>query len=267
MRILTVLTFVCLMAFAGCGKSVTSPTDPPTPSPSSSPNPSPSPSLPPPPSPPPTPEPFPAWRMNRADALNWMLGHRPDGVWLDSEEYYQGTGGHGMIPVLEGSQGSGEFIWLKLRTGNNYERFTYDAGNIYWREDHGYNGQYISYTWTNVRWLPRNLAMAGYIENTENRIHWHNTSTCEVGVDNHYPVYVTFHGYESLNQGGDTGTMDVIHVSFQVSASPYTEHYWYSWQWGWVRWEYRHSGETAPRAVSAFIHRGTGPAIPEEPCR
>lgn len=211
---------------------------------------------------------FPSWRMDRSDVLNWMVGHTPEGQVMWADNFPTGGGGHGHGSVLEGSQGSGSFVWVKL-TPNNYERFSYDANFIYWREDHDTRGMNqqggvpwgsIAYTWTNVRWLPRRLPPPGTVmNNTENRIQWRDRS-CAITVDNNYPVYVTFHGMERLPQG------EAIHTSFRVGGSPFSEHQWYTWENGWVRWEYHRDGEGQPRYVSNFTTLLPRPTDYDYPC-
>lgn len=212
----------------------------------------------------PTPISEPSWRQDRSDVLNWMVGHTPEGQSMWPTD----GGGHGMGVVLEGSQGSGSFWWVKL-SPNNYERFSYDASFIYWREDHESRGMVqqggvpygtIAYTWTNVRWLPRKLPAPGTVmNNTENRIQWRDGS-CAVTVDNNYPVYVTFHGMERIPQG------EAIHTSFRVGGSPFSEHQWYTWENGWVRWEYWKDGESSPRYVSDFTTLVPRPSDYDTPC-
>jgi hypothetical protein len=215
---------------------------------------------------------FPEWRMDRGDALNWMLGHRGAGEWLYADWYPAGGGGHSMGVVHRGGESGGEFFWVKTLTGGNFERFTYDAGSIYWREDHAEPGTlwhdaWVAYSWSDVRWLPRRLPahFPVTIANTENRIRWHS-SDCGVGLDNRYPVYVTFHGFETRNLGGDIGVEELLHTSFRVGGSPFHEHQWYSWRWGWVVWEYWRDGESVHRHLSLFNSVQTGAASPARYC-
>lgn len=238
-----IVALISLVVLAACGGgSPTAPTLPEAPPPMS----------------------MPSWRMDRSDVLNWMVGHTPEGQSM----WPTGGMGHGMGVVLEGSQGSGSFFWVKL-SPNNYERFSYDASWIYWREDHESRGMVqqggvpyatIAYTWSNVRWLPRRLPVPGTVmNNTENRIQWRDGS-CAITVDNNYPVYVTYHGMERLPQG------EAIHTSFRVGGSPFSEHQWYTWENGWVRWEYHRDGEPSPRYVSDFTTLVPRPTDYDTPC-
>lgn len=210
------------------------------------------------PTPIPIPKLEPTWRSDRNDALNWMLGHRPKG----SEWMWSPNNVHPLGLEWHGAQGSGEFFWVKLMDGSNYERFTYDGAFIYWREDHSEISQpqwphgASAYTWSDVRWIPRRLPAPGStISNADNRVTWFLPG-CHAAVTNRYPIYTTYHGIED----------DKLHVSFRVGGSPFEEHYWYDWEDGWIAWEGWRDGESRPRNASYFTDPRPGTPIAVAPC-
>lgn len=75
---------------------------------------------------------------------------------------------------------------------------------------------------------------------------WYDRGCTEIHRVAHYPIYNTYYGIEQLPQG------EAIHGSFRVGGNPFSEHYWYTWQHGFVKWEYWKDGESKPRHISDF---------------
>lgn len=215
-------------------------------------------------------EQFPAWRMDRTDAVNWLVGHQPEGtaVW----------GGHMMAAVLEGNANSGRIVFVKI-PGVNYEVLEYDAAFIYHREDHGgrWNGgatwglaePHAAYSWRNVDgtktvWMPRRVTPGFYYANEASKYHY-GLGDCRIDRVFRSNLYAHVVGVEKVDVGGQVGITEALHTFFEHpkdSRKPgfdTSEHYWYSWEYGWVKWNdaASYSVFNAPRPATVTY---------EEPC-
>jgi hypothetical protein len=211
----------------------------------------------------------PLWRLDRSDVVNWMVGHQPEGTGI--------WGGHFITPVLEGNESNGRIIFVKI-SPYNYEIFEYDRAFIYHREDHGgrWNGgatwgleeAHAAYSWRNADgsktvWSPRKVTPGFYMENEASKHHY-GLGSCEVDRSFRSNLYAHVVGIEKIDVGGKIGVTETLHTFFahpstKGSTFDTTEHYWYSWDYGWVRW---HDAKNS----STFNDPRPSPTQYEEPC-
>jgi hypothetical protein len=207
----------------------------------------------------------PAWRQDKADLLNYFLGHRPEGVsvWAGPAVGNYAVS-HTLALDWEGGASSGRAWWV-TRPGSNWQTYRWDGAAVYFvadRDIHMVDGNrepMDSYGFSEGIWLPRRVPN-GYARgrNVGNRLTWYRPG-CEArdaGVPWAYEWEVT--GPVSIDHGGDVGVDDTVLVRY-IWAPGQIEEFAYSWRWGWVRWAYIADGREP--VVHRFVTKASEPAI------
>jgi hypothetical protein len=194
-----------------------------------------------------SPQPLPAWRQDRGDAVNWIAGHMAEGQAMD-------WGGHIMKPLLDGNAHAGRIVMKTTQDGTHFEVLEYDDVWVYHVEDHAGvavgatwgvgGGPYAAYHWLNrdgtrTRWMPRRVTPGFYYANEADR-HFYAMGSC--GPDEkvfHENLYAHVAGLETIVSSGVV--VDALHSYFEHPGNgdprnDTSEHYYYAWDQGWVRW-------------------------------
>lgn len=120
-----------------------------------------------------------------------------------------------------------------------FEIHTWDEDFIYLKEDH--SGQPVGfYSFTPGKWLARQMKVGDKLSVLENTIQRYDP-VCQPLTSSSFPIEMTLENHLSdYDLGGDLGKQDVIIVKYDSSVGLQTgvfERYYYSKEWGWVRWE------------------------------
>lgn len=170
------------------------------------------------------------------DTLDYFItNHQDKGLDGDhTENYTDFTNGHPMSQTILGNRS----YYVKWAS-EVFEIHSWDTENIYLNEDH--SGAPVSiYTFNPGVWLKRSMKVGDVITGSSNTIQWYDNS-CKKGATDNFPIQVTLEKHDpNYNVGGDLGTQDVIVVKYDSSVGLTTgvyERFYYSKEWGWVRWE------------------------------
>jgi hypothetical protein len=179
----------------------------------------------------------PAWRLDKTDALNYYLGHRPeDKKW-----------GFGAV-IWEGNENSGRFTYNT--NPGAWQHFRWDSESIYLVEDWNYTGpdrdRFTPTSWSDFRLAPRHPSGMGKVDSPDNKITFWEYG-CTGGLTNRYPIYID---YTFTNE---------LRTSFRVGGSPFYELAFLDWERGWYRWEYWKDGASEARYTAGWLGAQSGP--------
>lgn len=160
------------------------------------------------------------------------------------------TGTHPFSQTVEG-QTSYYVKW----DPNIFEVHKWDDSYIYLNEDH--SGAPVNfYSFKPGIWMKRNMQIGEKITENDNKIEWFNPSCRSVGKQS-FPIEITLEKrIPDYDLGGDLGKQDVIIVKYDSSLSNpkgIYERFYYSKEWGWVKWEeYSKTDDLKPTNTSIF---------------
>jgi len=159
------------------------------------------------------------------------------------------NGTHKLSQNFSSNLTNGWMYYIKFGDPNNYEHYTWDANYIYLRQD----GWPTPYTLSQVKWLKNGTICKGDILSSSTNQITDYDSSCNITQDAHsYPVTVQYVDHWPVyNLGGTRGNVDVILVDYHYPDNKF-ERFFYSKQYGWVRWELWNSDTQQLVQVSTF---------------
>lgn len=121
-----------------------------------------------------------------------------------------------------------------------YETFKWDNENIYLVEDHSVSGHNPSYQLIPGIWMRRNMKVGEKVTTMNNIIEWFDPD-CALTERKNFPIEMTLEKHDATYDiGGDLGIQDIIVMKYDSSVGfnlGLYEKYYYSKEWGLVRWE------------------------------
>lgn len=192
--------------------------------------------------------PFRIFAQEEIDTLEFFLSKHEDKELItdDGGRHSQRTIGNSVFRIKWGDPQSHEY-------------FTWDDQYIYlrydntWGEDSAHAGA-TSYEFAEVpgmggRWMKRKMRVGEVINvDSANAQIWH-TPDCAVHSRHHLKYTNTLEAHNpQYNAGGDLGIQDVIILRYQWGPTSY-ERFFFSKEWGWIRWEFYQDGQLKNVAV------------------
>lgn len=171
------------------------------------------------------------------DTLDYFLSDHPD-KGLDGEHSTGSTtdliNGHPLSQKVEGQKS-----YYTKWDSKVFEIHTWDDNFIYLKEDH--SGAPVNFNSFNPgKWLKRQMNIGDKITVSDNIIQWYGP-TCAPLTNGPFPIELTMESRVlDYDLGGALNRQDVIVVKYDPSVGLTTgvyEKYYYSKEWGWVRWE------------------------------
>lgn len=184
------------------------------------------------------PTPYPSATPSTAiDTLDYFLSKHPD-KGLDGEHTPNNTdfvNGHPMSQTVSGNKS----YYVKWAS-DVFEVHSWDSNYVYLSEDHSGSGDRTSYTFNPGIWMRRKMPIGEKIMNRNNSITWFNNA-CVASSSSNFPIEMTLERRDqTYDVGGDLGKQDVIVLKYDSALGLSTgvyERFYYSKEWGWVRWE------------------------------
>lgn len=163
-------------------------------------------------------------------------------VTIDTLKYFTGvnnsralTGTHPMNLTV-----TGQTAYYVKWASDSFEIYNWDDEYIYLKEDHSGSPVPGSYTYSDGRWLKRQMKVGESIIVNDNKIQYYIGENCTANSSGNFPYKITLEGvYPSMDLGGDLGLQDVMVIKYDYTNGSGTdfEKSYYSSQWGWVKWE------------------------------
>lgn len=164
------------------------------------------------------------------DTLPYLLGKHSVGQSSDPKS-------NGITNYVVGNS----VFYVKNASGTQYEYRTWDANYIYLVHDTSVGGVTIggvepnSYKFAPGRgiWMKRQMAIGESITAVPAIIWYKNCQQVETWPDWNY--IITLEAQKTINVGGSLGNQQVIVLNYDYLSG--YEKFYYSKDWGWVRWE------------------------------
>lgn len=137
----------------------------------------------------------------------------------------------------------GNALFTVKGSSSTYEYRTWDANNIYLKQDTsvgnftvpGSGGKVAtSYKLSPGTWLHRSMNIGERLV-VPNQVDWYDSSCNVVAHWNNWQYTMTLEADKTMDFGGDVGKTEVIVVHYDYGSG--SERFYYSKDWGWVRWE------------------------------
>jgi hypothetical protein len=161
------------------------------------------------------------------------------------------TGTHNTNQVITGNSS----YYVKW-SANVFEYHTWDDNYIYMREDHSGVPNPV-YEFYPGLWMKRSTNIGEKIDMHNNIVQWYD-SNGKIDHQAPFPYEMTLEAHNpSFDIGGDLGTQDVIILKYDYAVS--YEKFYYSKDWGWVKWELYSSDNTLLQ--SSIFNLISGPII------
>lgn len=140
------------------------------------------------------------------------------------------TGTHPLSQTVDGQK-----AYLVKWDANTFEVHTWDNNNIYLKEDN--SGAPMDFnTLSPGTWMKRHMAVGETVTTTQNTVQYYTRSCSPIGSAHPLPLVMTLERHEpNFNVGGDLGMQDVIVLKYDHPGQ--YERYYYSKEWGLIRWE------------------------------
>lgn len=163
-----------------------------------------------------------------------------------------------------------------FKTGSAYEYHTWDNNFIYLTQDTSVGNYPIgggianSYRIISGIWMKRFMQVGEKID-VPSKVDWYD-NTCKVIQHwDWWPYYVYLENHTKMNFGGDLGVQEVIVLRFDYGSG--YEKFYYSKEWGYIRWEeFNQSGQAMRsadfnrlREVETRIRVSCGTPLPRVP--
>lgn len=165
---------------------------------------------------------------NTIDTLDYFLSDHPD------------KGLIGTHPLSQTKNGNA--VYYVKWAAENYEYYTWDDNYIYLREDHS-GAPVQPYTFAPGIWMKRYMSVGERLTflSGENTIQFYD-SQCHPNTQYSGPykyIMTLLEHNPNFNAGGGLGKQDVIVLSYDYrpAGSKNYEKFYYSKEWGWIRWE------------------------------
>ncbi len=175
------------------------------------------------------------------DTLPYLLGKHSLGQSSDPQN-------NGITNYVVGNS----VFYVKSGNGRQYEYRTWDANYIYLVHDTSVGGVEVGGTQPNSYkfapgrgiWMKRQMAIGESIDVVPG-ITWFKDCT-QVGAWPDWRYTITLEAHKTLDVGGSLGNQDVIVLKYDYQSG--YEKFYYSKDWGWVRWEEFDAGNNLKRS-------------------
>lgn len=164
-------------------------------------------------------------------------------------------------------------VRVKWRSPQHHEYYTYDDTWIYLRYDSSWSGPSgaTSYEFTEVpgkggRWMKRQMWVGDSftVSKTAGQTFYFDDCTVQSRPNLLYTNTLEAY-YPSYFIGGQLGTDEVIVLKYDWNQGANYEKFFFSKQWGWIRWEHWVNGQL-DTAVSWDAVTGASPVAPQAKC-
>jgi hypothetical protein len=184
-----------------------------------------------PPPPPPQPPPPPVtWRDDRGDLLNWFLGHGRESRPLRAPD-------HSLALTWKGDERAGDSRYAKWATAHEHHRW--DADNVYLVEDRTDNSAYV---FSRGIMFQRRAQPGDHGRANDNLITWYDDDCKPTAGPKPFRHEWRFEGFRTHDFGGVVGVQEAA-VVWYAWGTGREERFWYTWQHGWVRWQFIQDGK------------------------
>jgi hypothetical protein len=151
------------------------------------------------------------------------------------------SGSHNQNQVVTGNTS----YYVKWAT-NAYEVHTWDDTYIYLAEDHSWKYDQ-GYAFRPGLWMKRNMQVGESLVQSGNMSYYFSNEECKLTSTTALPYTMTLENHiKAYNVGGDLGKQEVIVLKYDYSAASVNpgnfERFYYSKEWGWVKWELYNGG-------------------------
>jgi hypothetical protein len=182
-------------------------------------------------------------RMETIDTLDYFISDHLD----------QGLGGsHNKSQVV-----TGNVSYYTKWSSEAYEIHTWDDEYIYLNEDHSWKAE-EGYAFQPGKWLKRYMQIGEQIDQSGNQGFYFATSDCALQRVEPQKYVMTLERHDSTYDiGGDLGVQDVIVVKYDYSKPGHPdnfERFYYSREWGWIKWELYEQSQLVKESVFNQIH-------------
>jgi hypothetical protein len=159
------------------------------------------------------------------------------------------NGTHKLSQNFSSNLTNGWMYYIKFGDPYSYEHYTWDSSYIYLRQD----GWPTPYTFSQAEWLKNGTICKGDLLNSPtNQITTYNSSCSVTQAAHSFPITVQYVDHWPIYPlGGTRGNVDVILVDYHYGGN-FFERFFYSRQYGWVRWELWNSVTQQLAQVSTF---------------
>ncbi len=138
-----------------------------------------------------------------------------------------------------------------------YEVHAWDDAYIYLKEDRSWKKD-ESYAFSPGKWMKRQMKIGESINESTNMGYYVNSNDCSPLRINSLPYVMTLESHEPhYNISGDLGSQDVIVLKYDYSNATYPgnyERYYYSKEWGWIKWELYENNNLIQESIFNKIH-------------
>lgn len=162
---------------------------------------------------------------------------------IDTLDYFiskhkdKGVGGtHPLSQTVDGNIS----YYVKFANPQAFEVHKWDDNYIYLVEDHR-SAEKLTYNFSNGLWMKRRMKVGEYVF-ASNKIQWYSfdegTKKCsKSGIASSYGYSTKLEAhFPKFDLGGGFGVQDVIVLKYDYNG-PGSEKFYYSKEWGWVKWE------------------------------
>jgi hypothetical protein len=159
----------------------------------------------------------------------------------------------------------GNVSWYVKWSADAYEVHTWDDQYIYLAEDHGW--QYFQgYAFAPGKWMKRQMKIGESIVESGNKAYYFSIPSCDPIRADNLPYIMTLESHlPEYDLGGALGRQDVIVLKYDYSNQATQgnfERFYYSKEWGWVKWELYTKGNLVQ--ISVFNQPHSQPLMPQE---
>lgn len=171
--------------------------------------------------------------------------------------------------TLGGSHNQNQFVtgdtsYYVKWAADAFEVHTWDNDNIYLREDHSW--KYTEgYAFRPGIWMKRSMQVGEKVEELTNAAYYFSTPTCSPTSTVTLPYTNTLEQHiPTYDLGGDLDKQDVIVLKYDYSTTLNPgnfEKFYYSKEWGWVKWEMYQQNTLAQTSI--FNKINSNPTTPQ----
>lgn len=171
-------------------------------------------------------------------------------------------GSHNQNQVIEGN-----ISYYVKWAANAYEVHAWDDSYIYLREDHSW-GYEQGYAFRPGRWMKRAMQVGESITEPANQGYYFSNGSCTLANITALPYVMTLEDrVADYDIGGDLGRQDIIILKYDYSTAAHPgsfERFYYSKEWGWVKWELYQQGALVQTSIFNKINNIDKPTLPDK---
>jgi hypothetical protein len=158
--------------------------------------------------------------------------------------------------------------YVKWAGATHFELHRWDDDAIYLVEDHSLAPN-PPYAFSPGVWMNRYMAVGDRIVASRNHA-LHYDANCMLGILQDFPYTTILERRMTMDFAGDVGNQDtiVLRYEYQDDSTPshmLFERFYYSAEWGWVRWE-AYDAQGTLRQLSEFNTKAGAPTSPGTAC-